>query len=258
MAAIAAYVTGSKLQYDAGKRAIRAEADAFRQLGQNIDQRQGRVAELDKEIGGIVGSLSKLYGRDQGFDQRMQDEAATTEAMASNLANNAPSSIPTAAGEADTLGEQLVQDAKEVADTKRSNQVAQQINAMANMRSLGDALAAISPEMVSGVADINMKQNAQKGQGALSAYDERLYQQQAIDARRKAISPEGQALQMAGQLMGMYAMAAPGTAAAGGGTGLTPGAQTGFQASGTAGLQPPPSFGYVPQGTYSLRPPVGY
>lgn len=254
IAAIAAYATGSKLNYDAAKQARNEEAAAFRMLGQNVDRRQSRVEDLDKEIGGIVNSLSQLYGREQGFDQRMADEAQLTEDMASQLVANAPSSMPVAAGESDNLGDQLVQDARVVADETRNRQVEQQIAASANMRSLSDALAQIAPEMVTGVAEINQRQNEQRGQSALSGYDERLYQQQAINARQKAIDPLGQALQMAGQLMGMYSMMAPGTAAAGGGTGLTPGATTGLKASGSVGLKPPPSFGYVPQGSYPLMP----
>lgn len=250
IAALAAYAGGTYMEQDSARRAINREADAFRELGRNLDMRQKRVAEIDQETRGVVQSLNKLYGRDDGFDKNMEDNRIEQETLSNDLINAARVKNATpSAGEATTLGEQLVRDANIVATEKNDKFVKQQVAANANLRSLNDAIAAIAPDLITGNSQIATNTGRMRGESSLSDYDSRIFQQDAINARRSAANPMGSALKLGGQLAGLYSLMAAAPAAAGtttaSGTGLTAGST-----GGAAGLRVPTS-GYSGVG---LRP----
>lgn len=248
IAALAAYAGGTYMEQQSAKRAIQREGDAYRQLGTDLDMRQKRIADMDQEVGGVVDSLRKLYGREDGFDANMADQAKQSEAETLDLITKqrAANVAAPSAGEATTLGEQLVRDATVVANEKNDRFVKQQVSANANLRSLSDALGAITPDLIGGNSELAILKNNQRGESTLSDYDNRIFQQEQINARRSAYDPAAQGLKLAGQLAGMYSLMAAAPTAAG-----TEAAGTGLKASsGGIGLKAPTSgysgFGLKP------------
>lgn len=244
IAALAAYAGGTYMEQESARNAINREAEAFRELGRNLDQRQKRVADIDMETRNVVQSLNKLYGRDEGFDKNMEQNRVEQETLANDLINaaRAKNMVAPSAGEATTLGEQLVRDANIVANEKNDKFVRQQVAANANLRSLSDAISALTPELIGGNSQIATNTGRMRGESSLSDYDNRIFQQEAINARRSAANPLGSALKLGGQLAGMYSLmsAAPAAAApSASGTGLTAGST-----GGAVGLKMPTTPGY--------------
>jgi len=236
IAALAAYAGGTYMEQDSARRAINREAEAFRELGRNLDMRQKRVAEIDQETRDVVGALKNLYSRDGGFDKSMEENRIESENLSNDLINAArvKNMATPSAGEATTLGEQLARDANIVATEKADKFVRQQVAANANLRSLNEAIAALTPELITGNSQIAANTGRMRGESSLADYDQRIFQQDALNARRSAANPMGSVLKLGGQLAGMYSLmsAAPAAAAkpaaggglklSGGGIGLNP------------------------------------
>lgn len=241
MISAATYAVGQQQSQKAASRALGREADAFVQLGRDRSARMKRIGELDEEVAGVVGSLNKLYSRNEGFDARMARLRDQSEQDAIKLIEDNRPTV-TSGGEAATLGEQLVNEANVIEAEKADQYVRQQVAAQANLRSLADSLDSLTPDLIGGISEARRIGTTQKGIASLADYDDQTYNVAVQNARNSAVSGTGEFLKQIGQLAAYAAMAKPtgspggagsGITASGGGSGLSASAGTpSFKTSG--------------------------